>query len=103
MQKAAIQKAKTLLIHIARTYYENQPISSNTSEPPSTAQTAGKSGSSNWLDICEFDVVEAPRVATPKDRLLDEVKRYLKFEAGRGDLSDPLGWWKVHLVIGILA
>jgi hypothetical protein len=32
---------------------------------------------------------------TPDEKFADELRRYLKFEGGLGEISDPLGWWRV--------
>jgi hypothetical protein len=32
---------------------------------------------------------------TPDEKFTDELRRYLKFEGGLGEILDPLGWWRV--------
>jgi hypothetical protein len=96
VQKAAVEKAKTLFTHVAQTYYENPPtVKSTPSMAPTTAQQDHKSAST-WLNsICAFEVAEVPVAEASQDRLQDELRRYFKFEGGRGEISNPLGWWKV--------
>ncbi|KAJ3539803.1 hypothetical protein NMY22_g4563 [Coprinellus aureogranulatus] len=49
-----------------------------------------------FSDLCDVpDVVplDVPTV-TPEAQLEEELNRYWAFEGGRGDLFDPLRWWK---------
>ena len=40
-------------------------------------------------------VPDAPAAEKSEDEVQEEIKRYLKFEGGRGELQAPLVWWKV--------
>jgi hypothetical protein len=40
-------------------------------------------------------VPNAPATEKSEDDIQEEIKRYLKFEGGRGELQAPLMWWKV--------
>jgi len=94
-QLDAIEKAKTLFHHVAQVYFEDEATSQETSNP--TAVPSTMTGQTGYLaSICDVRVPQ--RVATassPQDRFRAEVKWYLEFEGGLGDLLDPLAWWKV--------
>jgi hAT family C-terminal dimerisation region len=94
-QSDAIEKAETLFRHVAQVYFEDEATSQETSNP--TAVPSTTTGQTGYLaSICDVRVPQ--RVATassPQDRFRAEVKRYLEFEGGLGDLLDPLAWWKV--------
>lgn len=44
----------------------------------------------------EIPMVPLPSQMSDKERLEDELKRYFDFEGGRGDMLNPLPWWKVR-------
>ena len=55
--------------------------------------TAGDVSARNWLsDICDFKIAALPAEQSEDRRLREEIRRYLKFEGGRGDLTNPLAW-----------
>ncbi|KAF8161992.1 ribonuclease H-like domain-containing protein, partial [Pholiota molesta] len=104
-QQDVVEKAETLFRHVATAYYDQQTTSPPENEAdPSTALPQNKSSatanvSDGWITgILTFDLVQAPTVAaaSPKERFEDELRRYLKFEGGRGQILDPLAWWKVR-------
>jgi hypothetical protein len=96
-QKAAVEKAEALFLHVARTYYDDpHKTHQNPSTPAQGAKKGSLSHTNSWLmNICDFEVSALPAVETSEDQLLAEIRRYFKFEGGRGELSNPLGWYKV--------
>ncbi|KJA13696.1 hypothetical protein HYPSUDRAFT_92664 [Hypholoma sublateritium FD-334 SS-4] len=110
-QKEAVGKAEDLFRYVATTYFDDLQRSVAdiaTAGNPSVnplgvgAEVAGPASSNmsdGWLaGILKFDMVQTTVsvAATPKELFDDEIRRYLKFEGGRGSIFDPLGWWKAH-------
>ena len=61
------------------------------------ASTLTPPDSDAWLaKICEFEPLAMTPVAQSEDLFKEETRQYLHFEGGRGELQDPLAWWKVH-------
>ncbi|KAF8914286.1 hypothetical protein CPB84DRAFT_1841013 [Gymnopilus junonius] len=102
-QNNEVDKAEVLFRQVTTTYFEDAPKSASTENSSSDSQdqppTKATKASESWLvSIFDFDMTEAAKpatiTATPKELFKDEIKRYLRFEGGRGDPMDPLTWWK---------
>jgi hypothetical protein len=93
-----VDKVTTLFRHVATTYHENTPVSSDvtpaTPEPSSSSYGTGFLVSMLQVDVTDMVLTNAAQ--TPHERFEDELRRYLRFEGGRGEVSNPLGWWKVR-------
>ena len=77
--------AEDLFRHVAEIYFNNSVTRPST---PSLSFLAA---------ACNSHVPSTPAVrSTPEEIFREELKRYLAFEGGRGNLTDPLGWWKIH-------
>ena len=94
-QSDAIEKAETLFRHVAQVYFKDEATSQETSNP--TAAPSTTTGQTGYLaSICDVRVPQRVAMASSlQDRFQAEVKRYLEFEGGLGDLLNPLAWWKV--------
>lgn len=92
-ERAAVERAETLFIYVAQQYDNLPPLNGVELAAPSLA---GGTAAGSWLsDVCDFDIAVLPAEQS-KDRLQEEIRRYLKFEGGRGDLANPLSWYKVR-------
>jgi len=100
-QNEAITKAETLFRHVADTYFTRAQESlamSAQATTHSTSSTLEPSTASGLLSAaCHVTVALAPTTtASLHEAFKEELNQYLKkFEGGRGNLADPLGWWKV--------
>jgi hypothetical protein len=97
-QKNAVEQAKSLFLHVAQTYYEH-PLPSETNSTTANEGTPSQiqSDADGWLaGICDFETSIPTPVPRSKDLLKEETQRYLQFEGGRGELENPLAWWKVR-------
>jgi hypothetical protein len=92
----AVDKATMLFRHVATSYHENDPTPLDVipaSQPDSSSSNSGGFLAS-MLEVEVADV--APAISQkPDEKFADEVQHYLKFEGGRGKMSNPLAWWKV--------
>lgn len=97
-QQNAIERVETLFTHVAQTYYDNPLPSDAAPEMAASSSASGPSISKGdaWLaQICDFELDIATPELQSKDQLKEEIQRYFKFEGGRGELQNPLAWWKV--------
>ena len=93
----SVRKAEALLEHIAMTYHHDTPNTAQDAVPKSN-NAVPSSNDDNWLaEICMTHVPDAPAAEKSEDEVQEEIKHYLKFEGGRGELQAPLVWWKVTL------
>jgi len=91
----AVDKATTLLHHVATTYHENNPTLPDVT-PATQSSSSGNDGGflSSMLHVEVADV--APTTAqSPDEWFSNELRCYLRFEGGRGEMLKPLDWWKV--------
>ncbi|KAA1473697.1 hypothetical protein DENSPDRAFT_756256, partial [Dentipellis sp. KUC8613] len=94
----ASAQAEVLLEHVAEVYHHERQVSvpRNDGSAANSVPKPADNEADNWLlSVCSFDVPLAPTPADESQAWKDEVRRYIKFEGGRGELQDPLGWWKV--------
>jgi len=83
--------------HVATTYHENPPTPSDVT-PATQPSSSGNNGGflASMLQVEVADV--APTTAqSPSEQFADELRRYLRFEGGLGEILNPLGWWKVFI------
>ena len=91
----SVCKAEALLEHIALTYHHDTPTTAQAAVLKSN-NAVHSSNDNNWLaEICMAHVPDAPATEKSEDEVQEEIKCYLKFEGGRGELQAPLVWWKV--------
>lgn len=103
-QDEAVNAVKLLFTDVAKKY--QRELAADTLKPsdaPTTPATKplGRSDSAasflaDFCDVPDITVPSTPTV-TPEAQLEEELNRYWEFEGGRGDLFDPLLWWKVRL------
>jgi hypothetical protein len=99
-KKDAIDKAEVLFTHVAEDYFKQKPPEepSSTSLATSSSASVASGATSALLRACSFTLpagAHGPDHA--KEDLKAEIRRYLGFEGGLGDLQNPLAWWKVLL------
>jgi hypothetical protein len=102
-QDDAIRKVKMIVKVVAKHYQDELLAEASANTPQAnmapTPQPLGRTASSSSFleEICDVpDVVPlAVPTMTPTEQLEDELSRYFTFEGGRGNLFDPLAWWKV--------
>ncbi|KAH6887802.1 ribonuclease H-like domain-containing protein, partial [Coprinopsis sp. MPI-PUGE-AT-0042] len=95
-------RAEVIVSDIAHRYMNDmddaEPVADCNPSSHLTVSSLSASSSSGLLkSLGSFEVPMAPLPArmSKSDRLEDELKRYFKFEGGRGDMLNPLPWWKV--------
>lgn len=99
-QDTAVSTAK-LIFEAAAQGYQAEIEEKNAASPqiPQKPKPLAQSGSSRSFleDFCDVPDVIPSEIPTlsPKERLDDELRRYYTFEGGKGELLDPLAWWKV--------
>jgi hypothetical protein len=96
-------RAEVLFRHVAETYHANLTAESTTAEATvgGKPQQAPSQGDNSWLhDICDVDVpdVTSDSQKSAAEKLQDEIRRYLRFEGGKGEINNPLLWWKVRVI-----
>ena len=97
-QQEAVDKAETLLRYVAQSYHEKRPFESTQNTNITPSQPSSSTMSNGWFEeMLNFDLSAVPASvsATPQELLNEEIRRYLKFEGGRGEILNPLAWWKV--------
>jgi hypothetical protein len=96
-EKLAVEKAETLFIYVAREYYNNS-VSDDCELPETSPPKHGNSSAGNWLaDVCDVEITAALPTERSEDNMMEEIRRYFKFEGGQGDINNPLPWYKVWL------
>ncbi|KAF4611808.1 hypothetical protein D9613_004630 [Agrocybe pediades] len=85
---------------IAATYIKDEvseptPTQSDDNAFREAAASSAGGVLSSILDF-EIDDIVVPATMTPKEMFEDELRRYLRFEGGRGNAMNPLVWWKQH-------
>ncbi|KAF9552914.1 hypothetical protein CPC08DRAFT_646303, partial [Agrocybe pediades] len=101
-QRDAVSKAETLFRHVAATYIKDEvseptPTQSDDNAFREAAASSAGGVLSSILDF-EIDDIVVPATMTPKEMFEDELRRYLRFEGGRGNAMNPLVWWKVCFI-----
>lgn len=96
----AVDKAATLFHHVATTYHKNSPPEADTDSTSAAAGSAPSPSKNDGGFLASMLQVEVANITpntneTPEEKFADEVRRYLRFEGGRGEIMNPLGWWKV--------
>lgn len=109
-KKDAVEKAEALLTSVARSYHEEMladMASKTASNQPSTSDPCAPStADDSWLQsLCNVEVTAIPVQSNESsaNELNDEVRCYLTFEGGKGELQHPLAWWKVCQTISGLS
>lgn len=95
-RQEAVDKAAMLFRHVATTYHKNSPTPPDAipvSQPdPSSSNSGGFLASMLQVEVADVAPATSQK---PDEKFADEVQRYLKFEGGRSEMSNPLAWWKV--------
>jgi hypothetical protein len=97
------KSAKTLVSDIAARYLQDHgsaPVYADAAAPPQPAALTSSlpsSGSGLLKSMGSFEIpaVPIPSQMSDKEQLDDKLKRYFGFEGGRGNMLNPLPWWKV--------
>ncbi|CAA7264626.1 unnamed protein product [Cyclocybe aegerita] len=91
-------RVEALLHHVAETYKEEHPAQNNHEDTSTFTGLKSLAARSRDIleDICDVDIPEATKITSQQTALEDEIKRYIKFEGGKGNLYDPLAWWKAR-------
>ena len=97
----AVERAATLFRHVAETYFEDSAANSALTADPVSLTHANEEASRGFLEeLLAFDFnIDASTSLSPRALFDDEIRRYLAFEGGRGTYLDPLGWWKVSVLL----
>lgn len=101
-QDDAVTRAKIIFEASASGYQAEMDAESEESDATPKASAAplqsSQSSSSFLDDFCDIPDITPLEVPTMSryESLQDELKRYYAFEGGKGDLFDPLAWWKVQ-------
>ncbi|KAJ2920749.1 hypothetical protein H1R20_g16345, partial [Candolleomyces eurysporus] len=108
-QNLAVEHVQILVKLVAEKYQseiasESSKATSASTQPPAHSLPNALSASSSLASLCDFDfeLPSAMLSTTPTQQLDDELTRYFSFEGGRGELYDPLGWWKTHAPDGTI-
>jgi predicted RNA polymerase sigma factor len=103
-QDEAVDCVKLLVKTLAKQYQ----VKIDANNPPLTLSSPALSQPIHCADsisrlasICDVpaNILAAAPSLTAAQKLEDELSRYFEFEGSKGDLWDPLGWWKVHYKI----
>ena len=79
-EQLAVEKAETLFIYVAQEYYNNL-VSDDCELPETSLPKHGTSSTGNWL--CDVEIIAALPTEGSEDNMMDEIRRYFKFEGGR--------------------
>ncbi|KAH9912012.1 ribonuclease H-like domain-containing protein [Fomitopsis serialis] len=82
-------RAEALFEHVFHEYEKKLPKATDAPARPAPVATPA-----SFLDLLSADVPD-PEAQDGADVQDSEVVRWLRFEGGRGNPHDPLGWWKV--------